>query len=424
MDMEGLLEYLKEVGKADHEQIAQHLNLPVSTVAAWLKILEHEGAVKLMEEEKTECIITHEGQRYLEEGFPEERAVGKPISEMGDEERKVGIAWAKRLMDAKIESGVLVSHVKESPHRRLIQEHPCDPVLVKRGLSQVKVRRKLIAQYLKPYKLEGIGKLTKEHILSGAWKNARPYNIEAKGKQVPMGKRHPISYLMEKIKTIFLSMGFKEMRGSYVGPAFWSFDALFLPQDHPAREAMDTFYLKGKEEVPQTLLDKVGKEHKRIWGIWNEEVAKQRILRPHTTALSSQYLSRLKGPAKLFAVGKVFRNESIDYKHLAEFYQVEGIVAWEKANFRQLIGILKEFYKRLGFPTIRLRPHYFPFTEPSLEIDVWFKDEWIELGGAGILRPEVSIPLSGMYPVLAWGLSLERPLVLSMGLKDIRELYR
>ncbi|MEM2948009.1 MAG: hypothetical protein QXG02_00580, partial [Candidatus Anstonellales archaeon] len=127
-----------------------------------------------------------------------------------------------------------------------------------------------------------------------------------------------------------------------------------------------------------------------------------------------------------FSIGRVFRNEATDFKHLAEFHQIEGIVVWKKANFRHLLGVLKEFYSRLGFEKIRFRPSYFPYTEPSLEVEVFFepRNEWMELGGAGIFRPEVCKPLGATWPVLAWGLSLERPLMMMLGLEDIRTFYK
>ncbi|MCX6772740.1 MAG: phenylalanine--tRNA ligase subunit alpha, partial [Candidatus Micrarchaeota archaeon] len=146
-------------------------------------------------------------------------------------------------------------------------------------------------------------------------------------------------------------------------------------------------------------------------------------------AVSASYLYNFcknKAPKKYFSIGKVYRNEATDYKHLAEFFQVEGIVVWEGATFRDLLGCLKEFYSKLGFEKIRFQPSYFPYTEPSLEISVYFekKQQWLELGGAGIFRPEVSIPLCDRYPVLAWGLSLERPLMLLNDMDDIRDFYR
>ena len=231
-------------------------------------------------------------------------------------------------------------------------------------------------------------------------------------------------------RQIFFEMGFEEMSGSAVESSFWNFDALFQPQDHPARELADTFYIKGVEPLPKgDVVEKVKKAHKRGWNYkWAEELACKKTLRTHTTAVSARYLvdSRKRQNAKYFCVGRVYRNEVVDYKHLAEFYQVEGIVLWEKATFADLMGLLREFYRKLGFEKIRFRPSYFPYTEPSLEIEVYFekKKAWLELGGAGVFRPEVSIPLWGKYPVLAWGLSLERPLMLANDIGDIRTFYK
>jgi phenylalanyl-tRNA synthetase alpha chain len=225
-------------------------------------------------------------------------------------------------------------------------------------------------------------------------------------------------------------MGFEEMDGSIIESCFWNFDALFQPQDHPARDLADTFYLVGERPLPdQKLVQRVKKAHENGWKYnWSEKEAKKVVLRTHTTCLSARYLAAIrdKKPRKYFSVGRVFRNEATDYKHLAEFHQVEGIIVWENATFRDLLGVLKEFYKKLGFEKIRFRPSFFPYTEPSLEVEVFFepRKQWLELGGAGVFRPEVSIPLANVYPVLAWGLSLERPLMLMLGLEDIRTFYR
>ena len=241
-----------------------------------------------------------------------------------------------------------------------------------------------------------------------------------------------ISRLRNKIATIFTDMGFEEMNGPEIQTSFWNFDALFQPQDHPARELADTFYLKGSAALPKddALISRVKKIHEKFWGgEWKGENASKSVLRTHTTSVSASYLynyCKNKQPKKYFSMGKVFRNEATDYKHLAEFFQVEGIVVWEGATFRDLLGCLKEFYRKLGFEKIRFQPSYFPYTEPSLEISVYFekKKQWLELGGAGIFRPEVSIPLCDRYPVLAWGLSLERPLMLLNDMDDIRDFYK
>ena len=227
-------------------------------------------------------------------------------------------------------------------------------------------------------------------------------------------------------------MGFKEMRGNLIQTSFWNFDALFVPQDHPAREMQDTFFVAGKKPIEmREFIEKVKKSHEENWKYkWNLRDAEKLVLRTHTTVLSALTLANLKKeniPGKYFAVGKNFRNEAIDWSHLFELIQVEGIVVDEDANFRNLIGYLKEFFKKMGFEKIRVRPAYFPYTSCSAEIDVYhpIKKKWIELGGSGIFRPEVTKPLLGKeIPVLAWGLGLERNIMSYFDIKDIRELYK
>lgn len=233
-------------------------------------------------------------------------------------------------------------------------------------------------------------------------------------------------------------MGFKEMSGNLLQSSFWNFDALFHPQDHPAREMQDTFFVNRKIELPDRKLVKAIKEahengvdKSKGWNyVWDEEEAKRLILRTHTTALSSKTLSELDEkniPAKFFAVGKVFRNETVDWGHSFEFNQTEGIVVAPGLNFRHLLGYLKEFFRKMGYEKIRFRPSYFPYTEPSVEVDVWHPEKkiWFELGGAGMFRPEVTIPLFGKHiPVLAWGPGFDRILLSYYEIKNIKDLYK
>jgi phenylalanyl-tRNA synthetase alpha chain len=131
-------------------------------------------------------------------------------------------------------------------------------------------------------------------------------------------------------------------------------------------------------------------------------------------------------PAKFFSIGRVFRNETIDWNHLIEFYQTDGIVIGKGVSFRNLKGYLKAYLEGLGLETFRFRPGYFPYTEMSLEAEIWIeeKEEWMELFGAGIFRPEVVKPLIGIdIPVLAWGPGFDRLLMQSYNLKNIKELY-
>jgi len=283
---------------------------------------------------------------------------------------------------------------------------------------------------------EEISQLTPEMIKSGEWKNKkfRKYDVRAFAPSVYPGKLHPLNQLIEKIRRIFAEMGFTEIKGSYVESCFWNMDALFIPQDHPARDMQDTFYCRRPStiDVEDSLIEKIARVHEdggetgsKGWGDkFNREESRRALLRTHSTVNTIRYLAmHPEPPAKVFSVERVFRRESIDSTHLPEFHQVEGIVYERDANFPMLKGILREFYTKMGFENIRFRPSYFPYTEPSLEIEVEWQGKWIELGGAGIFRPEVTLPFGVKEPVLAWGLGLERMAMIILGLKDIRMLY-
>lgn len=284
---------------------------------------------------------------------------------------------------------------------------------------------------------EEVAQLTPELLSSGKWKDVsfRRYDVGTFAPSLHGGKKHPLSQYIDKIRRIFSEMGFTEIGGDFVESAFWVFDALFQPQDHPARDMQDTFYTVDPDETPlptEELVDRIKDMHEKGGDIdsdgwrydWDIEEAKQAILRTHTTVNSIRYLSEHPDPpVKVFTIGRNFRREAITWKHLPEFQQVEGIVMEEKANLGMLIGIIREFYTRLGFEEIRVRPGYFPYTEPSMEVEVFFKGEWIELGGSGIFRPEVTHPFGIKHPVLAWGLGLERLVMANEGIEDIRDIY-
>ena len=283
---------------------------------------------------------------------------------------------------------------------------------------------------------EELTQLTPELLKTGKWREyeLRRYDVKLFAPKLYGGKGHPLVRLIQKIRRIFQMMGFEEVQGDYVVSSFWDMDALFIPQDHPARELQDTFYLKKPEKIvieDEEYMLKVKEMHEngrkisRGWQYkWSREVAEKAMLRTHTTVNSIRYLyEHREPPVRMFSIGRVFRRENMDSTHLPEFTQIEGIYMDEDSSFRMLLGILKEFYSLMGFPTIRFRPSYFPYTEPSLEIEVYYNGEWLELGGAGIFRPEVTEPLGIKYPVLAWGLGLERLAMITLGLNDIRELY-
>jgi phenylalanyl-tRNA synthetase alpha chain len=262
----------------------------------------------------------------------------------------------------------------------------------------------------------------------------RPFAFDVDVAVPAAGKPHPMTGIIQEIRAIFVSLGFQEVAGDYVEPAFWNMDALFIPQDHPAREMQDTFYVKepATRPVPDALWEQVkgvqttgGTTGSTGWGgSFRREESERALLRTHTTVTTIRHLAAKPGaPQRIFGIGRVFRNEAMDATHLPEFHQVEGIVLEEGATLSMLMGILGEFYRRMGFPEVQFRPSYYPYTEPSLDVAVKWNGRWLELGGAGIFRPEVTAPLGVKTPVLAWGLGLERLAMLRLGLTDIRQLY-
>jgi phenylalanyl-tRNA synthetase alpha chain len=285
---------------------------------------------------------------------------------------------------------------------------------------------------------EEVAQLTPELIQSGKWRDVevRKYDVKAFAPMIHGGRRHPLTIQLEKVRSIFLNMGFTEVTGQFVESAFWNMDVLFTAQDHPARELQDTFYVKNPEKLSlsedEELVEKVKQVHENGWKTgslgwrykWSRAEAEKALLRTHTTVNSVRYIAKHpKPPFKVFCLGRIFRNEAMDSTHLPEFTQIEGIVCEKGANFDMLCGLLKEFYTRMGIPKIRIRPAYFPYTEPSLEVEFYWNGQWMELGGAGVFRPEVTAPLGVNEPVLAWGLGFERLAMIQWGLKDIRDIY-
>src|SRR5256884_407509 len=273
---------------------------------------------------------------------------------------------------------------------------------------------------------EEVAQPTSDLLQSGKWKTVdfRRYDTKAFAPLIRPGKRHVLGAYIERIRRIFLSMGFTEIQGDFVLSAFWNFDALFQPQDHPARDQLDTFYLSKPATIPlpdEGIVRRVAEAHETGGGPrrtgWcykrDPKAAGRAGLRRPTTPPPLPWLrERPDPPRKPFLNGRVFRPDAIDFTHLPEFHQIEGVVMEEGANLAQLIGVIEEFYRRLGFTRAKFRPGYFPYTEPSMEPEVQLPDgTWMELGGSGIFRPEVTEPLGLRAPVLAWGLGLERLII-------------
>ncbi len=285
--------------------------------------------------------------------------------------------------------------------------------------------------------VELVGEITPEFLQKEGWENAsyKEFDVNA-DTPIPVGGRpHPMRSLIERIRSVFLEMGFSEIEGNYVQSAGWNMDSLFIPQSHPARTMQDTFYLEEPEkiEISGEMLDLWASVHENGhdtgslgWGSkFDKEEAKKGLLRTHTTVNTVKYIAENPvSPSRVFGIGRVFRQETIDRTHLPEFHQIEGIIHEPDASLPMLISTLKTFYSKMGYPDVRVRPAYFPYTEPSVEVEVYWRGKWLELGGAGIFRPEVTEPLGSEWPVCAWGMGLERLAMLVLELDDIRELYQ
>lgn len=383
---------------------------------------------------------------------------------------RIAVGWLKRkgLADIRAEDGVktmiltqtgrdmlgsrmpdeeLLARMAEAP----VPESEADPKVIK----DLKGRQGMIAEKVvteRSIVLTDLGRevassgielrpqvtdITDRMIQSGEWKEAdfRPYDIQTFAPTVYPAKKHMLSRLGAQVRRLFTDMGFTEMKSEYVQPAFWNLDVLYTPQDHPARDLQDTFYLEHPSSIhidDERLVSMVKAIHEdggdtgsTGWGgTWSREKAEMALLRTHSTVSSIRYIAEHPdAPRKAFSISRIFRKESIDSTHLPEFTQIEGIVIDEDADFDMLISMIREFYARMGFDQIRIRPAYFPYTEPSLELEVFFNGKWMELGGAGIFRPEVVAPFGVDAPVLAWGFGFERLAMLKWGITDIRDLY-
>ena len=473
-----ILPYLEE----NIKEVCEKSDLDNTSVLRALEYLQNKKIIELSFEKKKIVEIGINGSLYRSKGLPERRLLNlldkKQIlslseaqkeSKLSNDEFKASLGALKKKALIELKNGKIVFNAnkeeisKKSFEESLINSLPLDyESLSPEQLHALKSleNRKDIIQIKETktphFKITNMGKeiinskikgpelleqLTPETLKKDSlWKGKkfRRYDVLSPLPSISGGKRHFVNQSIDYARGIWTDMGFKEMSGDLIASSFWNFDSLFTAQDHPVREMQDTFFINQEKELPNKELVKSVKDshEKGVAGSkgweynWDEKQAKKAVLRTHTTCLSSQTLSKLKEkdlPAKLFALGKCFRNETVDWSHGFEFNQAEGIVIDKNANFKHLLGYLKQFFNKMGFEKIRMRPAYFPYTEPSVEIDVWHpeKKTWLELGGAGIFRPEVIVPLLGKnIPVLAWGPGFDRILMDYFEIKDLRELYK
>ncbi len=473
---------LADAGKIKFERLVDLVNLDQVAVMRALLGLQSKGLAKIKEKSTRMMTITETGKRYALIGLPERRALRilkerKRITledlkgALSEDELRpiVGLLRKAGWVSVRKEDGNLVLEITEKgltaierpidKALRILAERKVVPVEEIKKLVPVKElkRRRIARESLvtdreveitekgrklakKGMKLKReVSVLTPELIKSGRWREVefRRFDIKAPVKKLHPGKKQPYHAFLDRIRRRLIEMGFIEMTAdSLIETQFWNFDALFQPQNHPAREWTDTYQLR----YPKTgslpggkLVGRVKEAHERGlsgsrgWGYtWSPERAMLLMPRAHGTALSGRRLAEgVEIPGKYFTIQRVFRPDVLDRTHLIEFNQIDGFVVGESLNFRHLLGILKRFAVEIaGAKKVKFFPDYYPFTEPSVQISAYHPElGWVEFGGAGIFREEMTNALGIGAPVIAWGIGIDRLAMFKLGIDDIRYLF-
>ncbi|KAI4378510.1 hypothetical protein MLD38_015979 [Melastoma candidum] len=464
---DAILSYLESHDEIiDSGEFAEQLKLDHNEVVNSIKSLHGFRYIEAQDIKRETWVLTEEGKTYAVTGSPEVQLfLAIPVEGISREELqskldnsvfKIGAAQAGK--NKWVEMGKQVSrkvaHVEDRVKDLLLQIKNGE-VIAQEDVKALKARKLITPQIWKGYSVKRgpnyapkrkkvATDLTRENLQRGDWKDLefKEYNFSAKGPPAECGHLHPLLKVRQQLKNIFLQMGFEEMpTNNFVESSFWNFDALFQPQQHPARDSHDTFFLQDPSttrELPEDYVQRVRTVHElggygsRGYGYdWKREEANKNLLRTHTTAVSSRMLYSLAqkpfAPKKYFSIDRVFRNEAVDRTHLAEFHQIEGLVCDRGLTLGDLIGVLDDFFSRLGMSNLRFKPAYNPYTEPSMEIFSYHEGlkKWVEIGNSGMFRPEMLLPmgLPEDVRVIAWGLSLERPTMILYGIDNIRDLF-
>jgi len=471
-------------GEATPEELAKRSCLADSAVARAVLNLSQSELVKERVERKTELRLTEEGASFALEGLPERRIVSivkasggrlglkEALRRAGLDEKYASIVtgWISRKRWGKIEKAdsdlqIIVDTEPASDHdeeslARLksgsltLAELPSNlreaaRRLVKRSIVEARTRSEREIEITPAGRdaaaSAGAGQevslLTGDMIASGEWEKVkfRTYNVSSPVPQTFPGKYHPYLRFLRTVKRKLVALGFREAVGPLVETAFINCDCLYMPQNHPAREIHDLYYLKDPSraslEQYGDLVKRVAETHENGWKTgstgwrykFSLDESSKLILRSHGTALSvrSMISKDLQIPGKYFAIARCFRPDMVDKTHLTEFNQAEGIVLDPSLNLRNLLGILEMFAREVaGADRVRFKPDYFPFTEPSVELQAYREGVgWMEFGGSGLFRPEVTEPLGVKVPVLAWGLGIDRLYMMHRKIQDIRQLF-
>ncbi|MEM3810849.1 MAG: phenylalanine--tRNA ligase subunit alpha [Conexivisphaerales archaeon] len=467
-----LVRALLEGGEENIEDAASAAGISIDQARRAVEWLKAKGLISVEEKREKLLMLGESGRKALLYGFPEERIANLVIEKgkmsvqdlnklMDENELKAAIGRAIKNGWIIIENGVAIAKNKEKVNieKTLLDKISSGTVIESQlNKSELNMLKELLrrpgyieyrdlietyialekdaAKNLPDLNVDESTTLTAEMISSGKWKDISFSRLDISAPAPPafVARIHPLSELIENIEEIMGSLGFEEVEGQIVRSSFWNFDVLFTPQDHPARDMHDTFYVEGLKlyENDKQLVDRVRETHQTGWVTgstgwrynWNPDMAWKAVLRTHTTTITVEQLYKTK-KGRIFTVGRVFRNEKPDFKHLVELHQLDAVVAGEEVSISRLMGFLTAFYNKLGFKKVKFWPTFFPYTEPSMQSMIYSEklDDWIELCGMGIFRPEVTKPLGIDEPVMAWGMGLERLAMLIYDIDDIRELY-
>jgi len=444
-----IVKLLKSTPNLTEEQLSKTTSLSMDQIRRGVEWLRQKKLAGVTETTNTSCSLGKNGLDALKNGLPERRLVTlvqdgpKTFDEIRNSlhglDFNAAIAHAKKngwINIEKTDTGSKISLQQEPTENSdektisLIGERSISSkeIASTESLKSLMERPDFIVEHEEKTKTVSLSETGKNIDLEKLDSDA--IDVEADVPHVHAARIHPLNDTINEIRDTFVHLGFTEITGNLSQSSFWNFDALFTPQDHPARELQDTFYLKdlnAKQLATPTQIKNVSNAHKKGWRYyWDVQEAKKMVLRTHTTCVTIKHLADKKpDEARIFSLGRVFRNEKVSYKHLVEFNQVEGVVVGKHITLRDLMGIQKEFYRKIGLTKVKFWPTFFPYTEPSLQSMVYNEKlgKWIELFGMGIFRPEVTKPLGITKPVLAWGGGIERIAMLKFGLDDVREFY-
>ena len=444
-----IIDSLQKKSEQTPEQLSESTELSIDQIRRGIEWLRLKDLAQVKDSSKVEISLGQNGIDALKNGLPERKLMDliKDEPKTFDEIRTVlsgagfnaAIANAKKNGWVKIDKNESGSNISvkeksiETPEEKLIL------LIGEKSIPEEEIENKLALKFLlqrpdyiiqNTEKSKTVSLTEKASKIDSTITSSGAIDVEADVPPVFAARTHPLKDTIDEIREIFVKLGFSEIQGNLTQSSFWNFDALFTPQDHPARELQDTFYLENlKTEKPATTkqIKQVSTSHTQNWHYnWQLSESQKMVLRTHTTCVTIKYLAEQKpDEARVFSLGRVFRNEKVSYKHLVEFNQIEGIVIGNNTTLRDLMGIQKEFYRQLGLTKIKFWPTFFPYTEPSLQTMVYNEKlgKWVELFGMGIFRPEVTKPLGILKPVLAWGGGIERIAMLKHDVDDVREFY-